>query len=503
MNTTNQEPSPILELEQDLKISSALFTKKKLLIAIPILLLVIGIATAFALTQDKDSDREVVQETATPQTTATPVVTPTPDNLVETAYTGVKEDVITKQTFDCKPTDEHQWYRTDRTLTIDFEDPNTMYINVEWKGIYKSTDGGKTWVQKTKGIKVYADAADTTKGCYSEYPVIHMNPKNNKHLIVGISGGGGGFLNPTSINSQTGGVYQSFDGAETWQLMINDKMNIYVTDAVFDLGNPDNIYYGTTSNPASFIEADQSKLFVTKGLIYHTKDAGKTWEELPTGIGERSGATSILVNPKDSNEILAPTYSAVRQSTNADGTGLSTGKDTSSVTQLGILKTLDGGKTWESLKIPGNPPLIAGFASYTNFKNMFFMTQVSGTTSPGYITLDGGATFKETKTLNVVTYDPFDPTGNHVLGYSNTGGTPTIPALHLWESKDGGVTFKGRGTLPKEIKDLNATNTRPSSIVWHPTDKNTIFMSGAGGKIWKSTNLGTTWTTILSYDQLD
>jgi photosystem II stability/assembly factor-like uncharacterized protein len=421
-------------------------------------------------------------------------------SLEETAYTGVEADVLTNQTLECKPRNEHEWYRTDHTLVVDYKDPNILYVSVEYRGIFKSIDGGKTWVQKTKGIKVYARADDTAKGCYGEYPVIRMDPKNNKHLVIGLSGGGGGFLDATTPNSQVGGVYQTYDGGESWQLMINNKMNIYVTDVAIDPSNPENVYYGTASNPASWGGSDQSKLYVTSGLIYHTANSGKSWVELPTGIGKNSSASAIMINPANGKEIVAPTFSAVRQSADGSGTGLSTGKNTSGA-QLGILRTNDGGKTWSSSQLPGSPPIINGYFSERNFKNMFFVA--FGTGQPvGYVSQDAGKTFKTTNFMDVVAYDPHDSQGFHAVGYSTTAGTPTMPNLNLLHSTNGGLTWKAGGTLPKEITNLNDHKVRPSKIVWHPTDKNTLYMSGAGGHVWKTTDLGQSWTTLLNLKKL-
>lgn len=52
----------------------------------------------------------------------------------------------------CAPQNGDEWYRTDSTFIIDPKNPNNLYVSVEWKGLHKSSDGGKTWSLKTKDI---------------------------------------------------------------------------------------------------------------------------------------------------------------------------------------------------------------------------------------------------------------------------------------------------------------------------------------------------------------
>lgn len=468
--------------------------KTSLKIGIGIIAVVIG-GSGWVLTQKLLSKQEGL---STADTSITPI---TGDPVVTALTKG--PDVITSMTFDCSPRNEHEGYRTDRTLVIDPTDPNIMYINVEWKGVFKSVDGGQTWTQKVKGIKVYANKDDTTKGCYSEYPVIKMDPNDHLHLVLGASGGGGGNLSLTEPNSQTGGAYQSFDGGETWKMMITSKMNFYLNDVAFDSKNPATIYYGTSSNPGSWQEADQSKVYVKDGLVYKTRDNGKTWTELPTGIGQNTAATRIMVNPKNPEELIVPTYSAKRLSADGTGTGVSTGKDFS-IPQMGILHSLDGGTTWTKLTdIPGNPSLVYGAFAPTDFTHLYFRVDgQDADTIAGYVTFDGGKTWKKTKYLDLVSYDPNDPTAQHMIGYTIVVVGPGSQSLHMWESKDGGLTWSKLGTLPSEITDVTNTPYRPTQIEWHPTDKNTFYMTGGGGHIWKTTDLAKTWTTLLSVDKL-
>ena len=424
----------------------------------------------------------------------------------DTGYTCIASDIIPAKNgpnIDCHPeSPDHEWYRTDRTLVIDPTDPNVMYVNVEWKGIFKSTDGGKTWTQKVTGIRAAARADDPTKGCYSEYPVIVIDPFDHNHLVVALSSGGGNFLGPERPYFQFGGVYQTFDGGEHWANMITNKMNTYVNDVAFDPGHRGTIYYTTSSTPSSFGEADQTKRFVTKGLIYKTIDNGKTWTELPSGTGDNCNATFIFINNQDANNLVMPIWCAKRLSADGTGTGKSTGKD-SSIPQMGILHSTDAGQSWSRIASLGDGSTFM-YGSPAVFTHMYLIPAASftnGTTPYGLYTTDG-ATAQKTKYMDMVAYDPNDATGSHLFGYTTViVGPQTDPAnLSLWESNDAGATWHPYSRLPAEITDI-FTN-RPSKIVWDSKTPTTIYMSAGGGLVWKSTDTAKTWTKLLDYTML-
>ena len=457
----------------------------RLAIASTGLLLVLGAVTAGAIL--------LVKNTATPKNCG-----------YDTGYTCQTGDVMTNIKFKCSPEEQNQWYRTDQSLVIDPTNPDIMYISVEWRGVYKTTDGGRTWAQKTKGIRVYAREDDPTKGCYSEYPVIRIDPFDHQHLVIAISGGGGGYLDATSPNGQTGGVYQTFDGGEHWQLMINDHMNRYVNDVAIDPVQKGTVYYSTSSIPGSWQGADPNKLFVTTGLVYKTTDYGKTWEELPTGIGDQTNARYVFINPQDNKELVVPTWSALRLSKDGTGTGVSTGKDTNAVKQLGVLRSTDGGKTWQqAFTSHQDYPMLYTYTAPQNFRHMYsVVTEKPGQTGSVFgLTTTDGINLTETKYVDLAAYDPFDPSANHMLGFTTVIIGPDSENFTLWESNDGGINWHRYGTLPKEFDSFNSP-MRPTKLVWHPTDPNTLFMTGGGGHIWKSADMGKTWTSILDYTML-
>lgn len=407
-----------------------------------------------------------------------------------------QQAVFEMNPIDCKPYDQNQWYRTDSTFVVDPKNPDTMYVNVEWKGFYKSTDGGKTWAKKVNGI--VTDNKDKTTGekCYTEYPVAVIDPTNTNRLLLATSGGGGGTIN--DMNMRGGGVYESTDGAESWHQTINDTMNGYVTHAlVLDPKNSKTFYYGTAASPASYREADPNKIWVSKGVIYKTADNGKNWEELPTGIIKNLRLVFIAIDPKDSNKITASGVVMIHNPNGPNGIGNE---------QIGFIQSTDGGKSWKRIdNLPaGYQATAMAAASTNNGNNMFNIAAVTGGQQQpkSFYSTDAGHSWKQSSVnFDYATYDPNDTTGNTIIGYSwQCAGGPCLK--QLYKSVNAGASWAPFGTLPSEIVNLQDQKTMISKIVFHPTDKNTFFVTGANGYIWKTTNGGQTWTTLLSVDKL-
>lgn len=394
----------------------------------------------------------------------------------------------------CTPPNNDQWYRTDNTLVLDPTDPNTLYVNIEWKGFYKSTDGGKTWTRKTNGIVVDHKDQETGNPCYGEYPVAVIDPSNPKRILLATSGGGGGTIKDQ--NMRGGGVYETTDGGETWKQTITDSMNGYVTHAlVLDPKDSSTFYYGTAASPASYTEADPNKIWVSKGIIYKATKGGATWEELSTGFIKNARLTSIVIDPANSQRITAAAVVMIHNPS---------GPNTVSEEQMGIIQSVDGGQSWTRIdNLPaGYQAALQMAGSPTNGNNLFFIAATAGgTKSKSFFSGDTGKTWTEsTESMDLVAFDPHDSSGKRILGYLWQCTGPCSRTLH--ESTDGGKTWKEFGTLPTEISNVTAKETRLQNIVWSPADSNTIYLSGAGGLVWKSINNGQSWTKLLSYDQL-
>jgi len=187
-------------------------------------------------------------------------------------------------------------------ILIDPKDGNTVYACVPGKlwsdstdrGVYKTTDGGKTWAHILKG-------GNASTGC----SLMSMSSRDPKVLYAGLwdfrrrgwtfrSGGEG----PDSPSGSA--FFKTVDGGVTWT-ELNDKSakglpakpwgRIAVATAP---SNPDVVY--------ALIESTRSALF-------RSSDGGKTWEERDRSqmmVWRPFYFANLIVDPKDEDRLYKP-----------------------------------------------------------------------------------------------------------------------------------------------------------------------------------------------------
>ena len=187
-------------------------------------------------------------------------------------------------------------------IIIDPKDGNAVYACVPgrlWsdsdaRGLYKTTDGGKSWSKILKG-------ANLSTGC----AMITMSSQDSKVLYAGMwdfrrkgwtfrSGG----ETPTAFSGS--GLFKTADGGSTWT-DLDDKSakglppkpwgRIAVTAAP---SHPDVVY--------AMIESPHSAL-------YRSGDGGKTWEERDRSqmmVWRPFYFANLIVDPKDENKVYKP-----------------------------------------------------------------------------------------------------------------------------------------------------------------------------------------------------
>jgi photosystem II stability/assembly factor-like uncharacterized protein len=179
--------------------------------------------------------------------------------------------------------------------------PGKLWSDSEERGVYKTTDGGKTWTKILKG-------ANASTGC----SMISMDRQNPDTIYAGMwdfrrkgwtfrSGGEG----PTEFSGS--GMFKSTDGGATWTELTDKSAAGLPTKpwgrvaVAVAPSKPTTVY--------AFIEAE-----IPKDGLYRSDDSGKTWKQLDRSqnmIWRPFYFANLIVDPKDENKIYKPDLSLI------------------------------------------------------------------------------------------------------------------------------------------------------------------------------------------------
>ena len=158
-------------------------------------------------------------------------------------------------------------------IAVAESDPNVIYVGTgesairgnvsNGDGVYKSTDGGKTW--KNVGL---ADSSQISR--------VRVDPRNPDLVYVAAQG------HVWGPNSERG-VFRSKDGGKSWEkvLFVSDRTG--ASDLCMDPTNPRILYAGfwqVHRKPWELVSGGP------EGGIYRSTDGGDTWKKLAGGLPE-------------------------------------------------------------------------------------------------------------------------------------------------------------------------------------------------------------------------
>jgi photosystem II stability/assembly factor-like uncharacterized protein len=427
-------------------------------------------------------------------------------------------------------------------------DPNTVYVGMgespirgnvsHGDGVYKSTDGGKTW--KHIGLE---DTRQISR--------IRVHPKNSDIVFVAAQGHVWG-------SNEQRGVFRSKDGGKTWQKVLyrNDKAG--ACDLVIDSNNPNVLY-------ASFWEVYRKPWTLESGGpgsgIFKSNDGGDTWTEITRNPGLPKGTigiSGIAVSPANSDRVWAIVEAedgGVFRSDNAGATWTKINEDRNLrqrawyytriyadpksadsvyVINTGFYRSNDGGRTYARIVTPHGDNHDLWIAP--DDPNRMINSNDGGAN----VSFNGGRSWSEqdqpTAQFYRVAVDndfPYhiygaqqDNSTVRIASRTNEGGITTSDWFNVgggesgWiapSPKDSEIVFAGSydGLITRydhrtgQLRDVNPYPNNPMGwgaadlkyrfqwnfpLVFSPHDPNTLY--SAANVLFKTTNEGQTWEVI-------
>jgi len=275
-------------------------------------------------------------------------------------------------------------------IAVSESDPNIVYVGTGehavrgvmtsyGNGVYKSTDGGKSW--KNIGLEKTRHISD-----------IAIHPNNPDVVYVA---GQGTVHGPNNDR----GVFKSTDGGTTWKkvLYINDSTGI--SSLSMDMNNPRILY-------AASWEHRRFPWTVSSGgpgsAIWKSTDEGNTWTKLSTGLPKTIGKVGISVSRANSNRVFAIVETEKSKS--------------------GLYRSDDGGKNWALLS--NNQDICSRswyymevFADPKNDNVVYVLN------APMMKSIDGGKTFAPVRVQHGDTHDLWiNPKDNNIIALGDDGG---------------------------------------------------------------------------------
>lgn len=197
-------------------------------------------------------------------------------------------------------------------------------------GVYKSTDGGKTW--KNSGLQDSHHIAQ-----------IIVHPTNPDVVYVAAMG------HLYSFNEERG-VFKTEDGGETWNKVLYIDEKVGVIDLVMNRSDPDVLYaaaYEKYRYPWHFEEGGP------ESGIYKTTDGGETWTRLTGGLPTgKIGRIGLDIYPKNPDILYAVVENAEMRQPLEEEAAMDRRRGIEPQERMiggEVYRTEDGGITWRKM----------------------------------------------------------------------------------------------------------------------------------------------------------
>lgn len=327
-------------------------------------------------------------------------------------------------------------------IAVAESDPNIIYVGMgeapirgnvsHGDGIYKSTDGGKTWV--------HVGLEDT-----SQISRIRIHPQNPDLIYVAALG------HVYGPNEQRG-VFRSRDGGKTWEKTLYRNNRTGAIDLILDPTNPRIIY-------AALWEAYRTPYSLVSGGpgsgLFKSTDGGDTWEELTTKPGMPGGIIGkigVTVSPVKPERVWAIVEAE----------------------EGGVFRSDNGGQSWQRLNSDRRLRQRAWYYSriyaHPRDPDTVFVLNTAF-----YKSIDGGANYSVIRTPHGDNHDLWiNPVNPEIMVNGNDGGACV--------SLNGGLSWSSLYNQPTaQFYHVTCDNNFPYRVLGAQQDNTTVRIASRTG----------------------
>jgi len=335
-------------------------------------------------------------------------------------------------------------------ITLDPNNPDVLWVGMhEFRGVYRSGNGGATWEKRTNGIA--EEFGLTVRGI-----TVQAGNPNTVYVSTGIfdreaANSRQEFNEPGGV-----GILKSTDGGASWATINSGLGNLYVGSLFMHPRDPQTLLARTGN--ISYRDG---------GGIYLTTDAGGTWQHVGGDL-----------------------ITSVEFSTGDPSLAYATGNRE-------FFRSSDGGQTWRAYlnrdgQAWGPAGIIPGFPIDVQIDPRDTMRLFVNNYGGGnFLTADGGASWDLASTgyTGAAVTDVAVGHQDAAVIYANAKSGP-------FRSRDGGQTWVGMN--PVDLRPVN----EGARLAVDPEDDNHILMSSAHqGFAFESVDGGATWQLVIDYQE--
>ncbi|HKB80538.1 MAG TPA: glycosyl hydrolase [Thermoanaerobaculia bacterium] len=362
---------------------------------------------------------------------------------------GASPDVSILKNLTWREVGPYRGGRADAVVGIASQ-PDVYYFGSCGGGVWKTTDGGRTWMPVSDG---YFGGSIGAVAVAPSDPAIVYAGTGEETIRGNVSHGDG--------------MWKSTDAGKTWtHIGLDDSRHI--SRIRVSPTDPDLVYAAAMGHAWGPNEQ--------RG-VYRSKDGGKTWERI-LFVNENSGAVDLAMDPTNPRILYASLWRFRRGAYffESGGEGSS------------LWKSTDGGDTWKELSgnkgMPkGTLGIIGITVSPSNPQNLYAIVEAKE--GGVFRSRDGGETWSKTSSSSDLRQRAWYYT--RIYADPKDEDTVYVPNVSFLKSKDGGRTWGRIRTPHGDNHDLWIAPGDPQRM---------IECNDGGANV--STDGGDSWTTLLN-----